>query len=583
MNLTRLAVPPLIAIATLFSLRPALPAATPLINIVDEKTAFVLVVRDVPALLKTWNDSPWTKAWDDKEIKKFLAPLRAKMKTDEWDEKTKAETGFTPDEICALIQGDLLLVIGDFAALDTLDDFPEKTGILLAAEIGTNADAVKKLMASLEKQKDATVATETYDNVAITIVTSPSKEGKMGDDAWAIAGGKLLFAPSKKIIIDAIDALKNGGAENAFGKSTRYLRMAGRIGDAQVLYTINFQNLYPIINTAISKNAASQTPVAKVVDFTTLASTLGLDAIEDIHIGITLGSENTGLTGALTFTERRGLFKLLALDEGTAELPAFASADWLATATSRYSIPGVYSASEELLSNIAPVVAMMLQSSIQQYNERLGIDIKRDLIGSIGDRITTANILPAGASHDDPHLLAKLGALYALELKDVRTFTNTLDTIKRALGLDNNPMFAQRDYLGAQINTFDSRNPGSQPFSFAIAKNQFLLALGDPTIIEAVVRNITNGAPSAMKDRPDVRQAFVDAPANISSFGIQNIGLTIRILCAGLAMLPQTQEIFDPTAIPDPDVFEKYWGNSYSWMTDESGSINFTAKVTHSK
>src|SRR4051812_12494066 len=76
--------------------------AVPLVNLVDDQTLVAVSITDAPALLRGWDAGPLAKTWEDPEIVKFVAPLRAKMRVDQWDDETKAATGMTVREILNL-------------------------------------------------------------------------------------------------------------------------------------------------------------------------------------------------------------------------------------------------------------------------------------------------------------------------------------------------------------------------------------------------------------------------------------------------------------------------------------------------
>ena len=131
-------------------------AATSLINLVDENAPVVISVHDVPTLLKNWEKSPWARTWNDEQMKKFLAPLRARMKVDEWDEQCKAESGYTLAELLAMAKGEALFALtsADFP-MGEAEFSPADMPLLIALEIGDSAPKVAKIIAANDEKEQA--------------------------------------------------------------------------------------------------------------------------------------------------------------------------------------------------------------------------------------------------------------------------------------------------------------------------------------------------------------------------------------------------------------------------------------------
>ena len=65
---------PLVAALALFAGRTqADTAAVPLVNLVGDDTSLVIYVTNMPALVKTWQGTPWMKMWNDDQVQKYFA------------------------------------------------------------------------------------------------------------------------------------------------------------------------------------------------------------------------------------------------------------------------------------------------------------------------------------------------------------------------------------------------------------------------------------------------------------------------------------------------------------------------------
>ena len=50
--------------------------------VISADTDMVLVIDDVPRFLERWSESPLGRAWNDPQVKRFLAPMRDDMEID---------------------------------------------------------------------------------------------------------------------------------------------------------------------------------------------------------------------------------------------------------------------------------------------------------------------------------------------------------------------------------------------------------------------------------------------------------------------------------------------------------------------
>lgn len=586
------------------------PAATALTNLVNDHAALVVAVHDAPGLIAAWGQSPWAKTWNDEQVKKFLAPARKKMKVEDWNNLTREKTGYTLDELMSFATGDAILALQDFSfAFET----PEKTPpLLFGIEVGDNGSKIEALLAKEVKEGKATE--ETSDFSGVTVHTMHTTENNKPDGeaiVWAIVEGKWLISPVKEVVLSAIDNVKNGGVENAWGRSERYAQMQRRTGDAHVTFVLNVEAVYPAVKAAIEakqKAAADKQAGPFNFDQTALLTALGLDTWREIYGAVRLNENSTDSFFGLTYTEARGLMKVLAYKDGPPPMPAFVSANWVTAVTAKFSVKEAWASLEEILENFNPAISGMVQGQIRGMNKQLNIDLKRDLIGSLGDTLVTANIRPS--TQGNAKGIPQFEQLIALSLGNQDVFTNAIGAIKASMGPQADTMFVPRDYLGQKIYTFKNPSPQGKGFSYAIAKGYFLLGIGSAAPVEAALQGLAGDQPKVW-DKPEVAAAFSQLPANVSEFEYQDlramIGMVIQAFSSTASMMAHTPPPpaedadadgkddtkptpagqrdlpFDPTALPDADAIGKYWGYGWGFVLRDNSGLHGTHHVIYPK
>lgn len=595
--------PALVFIATLL---PAAPAV-PLVNLVDDQTLFALSATDTPALLKGWDAGPLAATWNDPQIVKFLAPLRSELKVDAWDAETKAATGLTVRELLALAEGEALFAVKSFDVATFDSETPPP--LLIALEVGKQGERIEKIMADAAAKKSRKVETEMFSGVKVNLTPTGKPDADEPADAapasgpdvvaWAVVDGVWLLSPQKETVFAAIDALQQGGHVSALGKSERFLRTRQRIGDAQSLAYVNFPAIYPLIQqgVAAAKAKSAGQPNMMGYDIEVIFDALGLDAVGELYIAMATGENETRLDSGLVFSGDRGLMKLLAYEPGAAPRPEWVPAKWPSVSTGRFSLPKAYEGVEELLEAISPMFSGMAQGQIRGLNKQLGIDIKRDLIGSIGDELTSAYAIPAGFTGGSVPPWTEMDQLVAFSLVNEAAFTKAVDALKLLAGPAAEQIFLKREYLGHTLYTVNMpsgpEGKAARGFTYAIANRTLLLGIGSPATVENVLQLMASPQESFW-ERADVKAALADMPAQASIIQVQDLAVMMKSFAEMAVQLQNQAEatqdpdakkktFVDASARPDDEVFSRYWGLSAGHGERTSEGIFSTARIGHPK
>jgi len=596
--------PALVFIATLL---PAAPAV-PLVNLVDDKTLFAVSVTDTPALLKGWDAGPLAATWNDPQVVKFLSPMRAELKVDEWDEETKAATGLTVRELLALAEGEALFAVKSFdiAIIESKTPPP----LLIALEVGKQGGKIEKIMADAAAKKSSKVETETFSGVKVNLTPTGKPDADDAADAsvksepdvvaWAIVDGVWLLSPQKETVFAAIDALQQGGHVSALGKSERFLRTRQRIGDAQSLAYINFPEIYPLIQqgVAAAKAKSAGQPNMMGLDPETIFEALGLDGLGEIYLAMESGQSETRIDSGIAYSGERGVMKLLAYEPGAAPRPDWVPAKWPSVSTARFSVPKAYEGIEELLEAISPMLSGMAQGQIRGLNKQLGVDLKRDLIGSLGDELISAYAIPAGFTGGSVPPWTEMDQLIAFSLVNEAAFIKAVDALKLLAGPAAEHMFMKREYLGHTLYTVNmpsgQEGKSARGFTYAVANRTLLVGVGSPATVENVLQAMASPKKDSFWERADVKAALADAPAQSSMIQVQDLAVMMKSFVELAVQLQKqadaTQDpdaekknYVDVNARPDDETIERYWGLSAGYGERTSEGLFSTARIAHPK
>ncbi|MFT3869679.1 MAG: hypothetical protein QM715_14590 [Nibricoccus sp.] len=582
-------------------------AAVPLINLIDENCPIVISVQDIPAFLKNGADSPWAMTWNDDQIRKFLAPLRGQMKLDRWDEQCKAQTGYNVAELLAMAKGQMLVAVTS-ADIFELGDHPDPSRIpvLAALELGENTAKVAKLIAELDEKEHSLFRLEDYAGVQLHIYQKKAEKGGGDRFVWAMADGIWFLSPSKTVVQNAIDHLKNGRAPAPLGESEHFLKIRKQGGEAGLTILCNLQAMYPAVKLAVEKSAEKK-PAPAGLPPGVLMDALGLDTLRDLYFTVAIEADATHVSGGLTCSEQRGIFKVLAFNDGPVPQPAFVSEKWINASTASFSIPAAYGAVKELLNGLNPMIASMMQARIKELNTQLGIDLEHDLIGSLGTQLLSAKATRPGSNPDTPPPLNDIDQLLAFSLNNAPAFTKAIDALKRMAGPQFEKMFNKREYLGQTLYTLQIPNPqpGQKAVSYAITPKFLFVAVGSASILESAVQGLDGKRPTLWQ-KPEVKAALAEVPASACSFEYQDNKALIGSLIETLGQLgpkfaarseapadedeaasgkpvAATSGPFDLSAKPDASVLGKYWSISTGYAWRDSNGLYFKSKVQHSK
>lgn len=598
-------------------------AAPPLTRLIPEDAAVVLDVQNVPELLAASQRSPAWMLMKDPSMQRFFAPALEQLDWEKATAQVKERTGYTPTELVDLIQGEAIAYIANFDFLLN-PEFQAEVPVVIAIDFGANGAKVEALSLELAaKYRDQTKTeeeSETYAGVVVHTsrpkVTSPAEEPpadtariKKGAKkpakpappiSWAMAEGVLIASPAKRSVMGFIDALQKQSVDASFERSARYQRLKERAGPHQTLAMVHFPSIVPALQEKVSQeNKGKSNPLG--IDPSTVISALGVDAWNDLYVTGQIGETETVNYYGLTVSERRGLLKMFQLREGTFPRPNFLTARWNTVTTLRYSLQDLYEGLKETVRAISPAIEAMAQGYLTETGKKAGIDIERDLIGSLGDEFIQAQLMGGDGNAD----LQGVEQLHAISLSNVPAFTRAVEALKGLSGVPADKLFESREYLGHTIYSavVPAGAAATAPrLSYAITDRYLLLGMGKPSAVESALQALA-GQGDSFWEKPTVKAALTQVPDQASFFQSQDLGAlfntllqTLAVTAERMAALPppagpagsdQTpapkRALVDPSAKPAPEEIARYLGENTSYGFSDAEGVHVVSRVQHPK
>lgn len=574
---------------------PFLSAAEPaLARLVPADAAIVLALNDVPTLRKEFPESNIGRALADPQIARFFAPLTGNAKYAEFLAKVKEETGYTPAELLQFATGDVLFTL-PASSLRITGDEPDVNG-LIAIDVGDNEAKLRELIAEQRKKgKNTEQSSEDYNGATLYTMT-PAEPAASGDDTgaaptkpgktacWTLHQGRLFMGIDRALVTGALDALAAGGRSDSLAASADYQQIVDRAGGrADGLLFFNWKAVYPLAMSALeSRRDPNTAPNPFGVEPANIMRALGLDAIETVSFTFGTVGETSRVDGALTVGEMRGLAALAAYRDGPVLKPDWVPASWFNVSSQNFSLRDAYAELERIVDRVSPLIAGMAQGQIKTFERQLNLDLKRDIIGSIGESFVSGYALPAGANPETPPPYDQLDQFIGISLADAATFERAFETIKtKFLPPGDASPLKKRDYLDRTLYTVE--NPTGRNVTYAISDGWLLLGVGSSATVESVVQLMNAPNPAAsFWQRADVREALASAPGGAFSVQHTELAPLLASVAASLVAYQEKQDtddaslrFVDPSAQPTREQLARFFKHSIGYGTRSSGGFFF--------
>ncbi len=228
---------------------------------------------------------------------------------------------------------------------------------------------------------------------------------------------------------------------------------------------------------------------------------------------------------------------------------------------------------------VAPDAAKEVQAGLKQANDVLGIDLRKDLIGSLGDRFATYNTPSEGP--------LTLGQTVLFKVKDEEKLEQALEQAIRGLAKAGNAdvRIRKRAYRGATLREIQFQERGF-PFrpTYTIHKGWLVVSFFPQQVQAWVAR--TKGDMRSWKPSPSVQATFKELPqqAIAITYSDPRPGLKQLLSLAPLivaAIESASQDIdFDVGSIPNAQEVTRHLFPNVSVMTDDGTMVRLESQAS---
>jgi hypothetical protein len=504
-------------------LRAAMPPAE---RILPNDTLAMVTVPDWQAMRIIQSRSPQLQLWDDPLLKPFRDDFIERWQA-EVVEPLEQELDVDFSDYKGLIRGQVTLALmkNDWEAGG--DNEP---GFVLLLDAGDRSGQLSANLEDLRRkwvENGESIRVESVRGVDFSVIqlstndlpdtlrkfmpgTSDVQEF-MGEEAPEPEQGELFIGQSDSLLI-VVDSLMTaqkimnrltGGSlpplteENQFNQDqARLFRKANGYGwvNARALMEI-FQRNLEAQEQNREENAPdpmAQIKPAKVITATGLG---GLHSAAFAYTETPGGSEITLFLG-VPESERTGIFKVLTGEPKDTLPPPFVPADTVQFQRWRLDGQKAYAALEQMLQEISPQMLSGWNFMVNTANQAVqqqdpNFDLRRQLMGNIGDDLITYKKAPRSSSFED---LATQPTLFLMGARNGEQFIASLKTVM-GMFLQGTPP-PTREFLGTTIHTIElpagalSMNPGAGSSEVQVAANRGYVAFSiDDAILEEFLRS----------------------------------------------------------------------------------------------
>jgi hypothetical protein len=578
------------SLAAIFALvLPIRAAIPPPEKLLPEETLIMLTVPDFAKLREIYRNSPQARFWNDPAMKPFRDKFIARWR-EEFVKPLERELGVSFDTYASLPQGQLTLALTPDNWQGKDDQLP---GCLLLLDAKDKSDVLKTNLAALRQQWIAAgkqLRIEKIRNLEFCVFllssnSVPKTLGKFFPRPYEFqappgevgskkaSGANDPAANNMDFLLDTIVGLFTGGSELVVGQADSLLlvgnsikaveKVASRLTGGAVpalgdlaAYQANHQALfrnaplYGWVNVKAFVELLSRKPPEKAgaetpdpFDVIAPEKILGVTGVSGVKtLAFNLQDSSEGPLFQLFLgapdASRAGIFRVLTAEAKEVNPPPFVPAD--AVGFQRWRLDGQksWATLEKMLTDASSAslgtLNLILDTASARAKEKdPGFDLKKTLVGSLGDDIITYEKAPRGetpAELKSPPSILLLGSpspdQLAAAIKALVVIFPQGDTL------------TEREFLGRKIFSvpmpavplFATGPPQSGPprtLNFAATTGYVALST-DATLLEEYLRSSESKA-KTLRERPGLAEAAETAGGlGTCLFGYENEAETMR-------------------------------------------------------
>ena len=519
-------------------------------KLLPEDTLVMVTAPDFAKLKEIIRKSPESQLWNDPAMKPFRDKFMSKL-DEEFVKPLERDLNVSFDNYTSLLQGQVTLGLTQNGWQGQDDQSP---GLLLLVDAKDKSAQLKKNLAELRKKwVDAgkTIKTEKIRDVEFSVLSfstndipktlrtffmqpprfqpvpqvpetpAESEPAQTASKTELVLGQveSLLILGNSTKAVEKVVAKLAGGAMPALGDSAAYqANHLAMFREAPCYGWVNAKAFIDILIRKLSEKKASE--AANVLDSLNpekLIGATGLAGLKTIAFSMQDSGDGSLFQVFLGVPEasRQGLFKILAWEAKDSSAPPFVPGD--AVKFQRWRMDGqkAWATLEKMLSDISPQAGGTLNFLLDSANAYAkqkdeGFDIKKNLIGNLGDDMIGYEKAPRGSSaaeQQSPPSLFLLGSPNPEQL--TAALKSILIFMSQQAGAPT-----EREFLGRKIFSVPlpsmplpgvPKPTGPRTLNYAASRGYVAFST-DASILEEYLRSSESQA-KALRETPGLAEA----------------------------------------------------------------------------
>jgi hypothetical protein len=319
----------------------------------------------------------------------------------------------------------------------------------------------------------------------------------------------LLIVGTASPEIEKVLTRLSGGSVAALADQETFAADAAALFRGALEYGwINFKPIYDVIakQVAAGKSADDGGMAPSVQE---ILEATGLAGLRSLAFSLVDSPEGLLLQGFLGVprADQKGIFKMIAGEAKDAAPPAFVPADVIRFNRWRLDLQKFWNTLEATVTEVLPQAAGAIQLVMQTAGKEKdpGFDLRKNLIGNLGDDLVSYQKKPRGQTAAD---LQNPPALYLIGSPDADQLILALKTLTQLVpaGLVK---IEEREFLGRKVQSLDlppmPGADGPRKLSFTSGNGYLAVAMDEP-ILEEFLRS-SEAKPKALAAAPGLKQA----------------------------------------------------------------------------
>jgi len=551
-------------------------AAIPLPEkLLPDDTLFMVTAPDFAKLRAAWDKLPQRQLWNDPAMKPFRENFVNKW-NEEFIKPLERDLDIKHEDYTSLFQGQLTLAVTQNGWQGEQGQSP---GVLLLMDAKDKSEQLKKNLASLRKKwVDAGKQLKTqkirdYDFTILTISTNDipktlrkffpkssevrelgseddSKTKETTDQLVVGQVESLLVVSSSLESVEKVAARVSGGAVPPLADVASFQTdQAALFRDAPLYGWLNLKTCIDVLTRNLGeKKENPDAPNPFDVKPAKVLGAIGINGLKSIAFSVQQSNDGTMFQVSIDVPEssRQGLFKILAGEQRESRPPPFVPADVVKFQRWRIDGQKTWETLQKMVNDISPQWMNGINFLIETANTAAkqkdpGFDLKRNLIGNLGDDLITYEKTPKGTSSAE---LRSPPSLVLLGSPNAESLASGLRSVLSYASQESGSPSEEREFLGRKIYSVSLKammvplgasSSASVPQTLSYAASGGYVAFSsDPALVEEYLRS-SEGQRTALREKAGLSEAAqkVTGPGS-NLFGYENEVETTRALLEAL-------------------------------------------------